>query len=99
METLPKPPLKERLKSMLEQYGRVAIATYFVIFALSIIGFAIAIQLGVKVEGTAGTAGLLGAAWVATKVIQPLRIIGTLALTPIIAKLLERWRGNAPRPS
>jgi hypothetical protein len=38
---------------------------------------------------------VLGAAWLATKLTQPLRIAGTLALTPVIAAVLKKWRGRS----
>jgi hypothetical protein len=83
---------KERLKALLAEYGRVAIWTYFVIFGLTLCGFAIAIAAGVEVESAQGKAGILGAAYVATKLTQPLRIFATLALTPIIARVAARLR-------
>ncbi len=94
----PKPSLKDRMKALLDEYGKVAIATYFTIFFLVLGGFAIAIRFGVKVEGSAGTAGTLAAAWVATKLTQPLRILGTLVLTPVIGKLVQKLR-KPPTPA
>ena len=47
----------------------------------------------VAVEGTVAQAGVLGAAYVATKATQPLRILATLALTPLIARLVRRGKG------
>ncbi|HVJ19870.1 MAG TPA: DUF1279 domain-containing protein [Polyangiaceae bacterium] len=87
---------KERLKALLAEYGRVAIWTYFVLFGLVLTGFAIAISAGVEVESAQGHAGVLGAAWVATKLTQPLRILATLALTPIVARVGERLRRSKP---
>lgn len=81
---------KERLKALLAEYGRVAIYTYLAIFLLVFVGFAIAIATGVEVEGSAENAGVFLAAWLATKATQPLRILGALALTPLLAKALER---------
>jgi hypothetical protein len=83
---------REKLKVLLEEYGRVAIATYFAIFLLTMVGFALAITYGVNIESAKGGAGLLMASWVATKLTQPLRIAGTLALTPLIAAALKRLR-------
>jgi hypothetical protein len=82
---------RERLKRLLAEYGRVAIWTYFALFVLVLAGFALAIAWGVQVESGKGGAGVLGAAYVATKLSQPLRIAATLALTPIVARLLKRW--------
>jgi hypothetical protein len=81
---------KERLKALLAEYGRIAIYTYFAIFLLVFAGFAIAIAAGVPVESAAGKAGVFGAAYLATKLTQPLRILGTLALTPLVATGLRR---------
>lgn len=68
-------------------------------FALVFIGFAFAITLGVPVASTAATAGTLGAAYVATKLTQPLRILATLVLTPILGKLVARFGPKPPASS
>lgn len=91
-----KPPLTVRLKALLETYGPVALGTYFTIFGLVLAGFAVAIHMGVRVESAEGTLGTLGAAYVATKLTQPLRILATLVLTPMIAKLFVRKRTDSP---
>jgi hypothetical protein len=87
-----KPPLKERFKALMEDYGPVAFAVYFAIFFLCIAGFAVAFRMGFQMEGVGGTAGTLGAAWLATKVIQPIRILATLALTPLVGRAWMRRR-------
>jgi len=81
---------KERFKALLAEYGRLALGTYFAIFALVFAGFVVAIAAGVEVHGTLGNAGVFGAAYVATKLTQPLRILGTLLLTPLVAGVLRR---------
>jgi len=81
---------RERLKHLLAEYGKLALMVYLAIFILVLAGFALAIRTGIKVESVAGQAGIWGAAWVATKVTQPLRILATLALTPLLARLLRR---------
>jgi hypothetical protein len=87
---------RQRLKNLLAEYGRLALYTYLVLFLLVLLGFAGAIHLGVHTESMAGTAGLWGAAWLATKVTQPLRILATLALTPLVAQLLKLRKKPAP---
>jgi hypothetical protein len=87
---------RDKLKALLEEYGRVAIWTYLVIWLSVLAGFAIAISSGVKVSSTSGGAGVLLSAWLATKLTQPLRIAGTLAATPVIATLLKKRRKPAP---
>jgi hypothetical protein len=90
--------MSDKLKRLLEEYGRVAIATYFSIFALTFLGFLTAISAGVQVESVQGNVGLFGAAYVATKLSQPLRIAGTVALTPLIATALKRFRRREQPP-
>jgi hypothetical protein len=86
----------ERIKTLLAEYGRVALVTYFSIFALVFAGFGLAIALGIDVASTEGGVGVLGAAYIATKLTQPLRIGATIALTPLVARVVERVR--KPRP-
>ena len=78
------------------EYGQVAIGTYLTIFALSLTGFTIAIKAGLAPESAAAQTGLLAAAYVATKAIQPLRILLTLALTPAVARFIRR--DPTPKP-
>ncbi|HKO92122.1 MAG TPA: hypothetical protein VJU61_13255, partial [Polyangiaceae bacterium] len=65
---------------------------YFGIFFIVLVGFAMAIKAGVNVEGVAGAAGTWGAAYLATKLTQPLRIAATLFITPALAGFLRRFR-------
>jgi hypothetical protein len=89
---------RERLKALLAEYGRVAVWTYLGLFVVVLAGFAMAISWGVQVESAKGGASVLGAAYLATKLTQPLRIAATLALTPAVAKLLERFGAASARP-
>jgi hypothetical protein len=93
----PKPPLKERIQQLMVEYGSLALWVYFGIFAIVITGFWLAIKLGIKTDSAAGTAGTIGAAWVATKLTQPIRIVATLALTPAVMRGL-RWLKTRGRP-
>ncbi len=81
-----------RLKLLMAEYGQAALWTYLGIFAIVLCSFALAIKLGFKSEGTGtgATAGTWFAAWIATKVTQPLRIMATVGLTPITARLMKR---------
>lgn len=82
----------ERFKALIAEYGRIALGTYFGLFALTLIGFLVAITMGFSVEGAASGVGAFGAAYLATKVTQPLRIAGTVLLTPIVARFVHRRR-------
>lgn len=89
-----KPPLKERYKALLTEFGATALVTWFAIFGVSIVGFATLIKFGVEVDGAGGEAGTWGAAYLATQVIKPIRIALTLALTPLVAGAWRAFRGH-----
>lgn len=79
-----------KLEAVVAEYGMIAFIVYFTIFGLTITGFAMAINAGVEVDSVAGTTGVWGAAWLATKLTQPLRIGATLLLTPLVAAAWHR---------
>lgn len=79
-----------KLKQLLAEYGPVAAAIYFTLFFGVLVGSYLAIHAGWAPEGVAGNAGAWTAAYVATKLTQPLRIGATLALTPIVGRLWPR---------
>ena len=91
---------RDKLEALLKEYGRSAFWTYLVIWLLVLAGFAIAIATGLRTVSGSDATGLkvIGAAWIATKLTQPLRIAATLALTPLVAAALKKWRGKATTP-
>ena len=101
---MPRESVKVRLERLAKEYGSVAIATWFGLFGLVLVGFATAIKLGVAVDGAAGNASVLGAAYVATKLTTPLRIGATVVLTPIVGRVVQRLKrkplppADAPTP-
>lgn len=80
----------EKLKALMAEYGRLAMITYFAIFAIVLASFYLAIVSGFHPSSNTESLGTLGAAWLATKLTQPLRIGATLLLTPIIGMALKR---------
>lgn len=92
--------MKKTVQNLLAEYGTVAVIVYFVIFFGVLFGFWLGIRFGWRPTSTAGSAGTMAAAYIATKLTQPIRIAATLVVTPIVAKLYERARGrpSAPRP-
>ena len=82
--------MKAKLEALMKEYGPIVLYTHFGMFFAVLIGFAIAIQAGAEVESASGGAGLLGAAYVATKLTQPIRIAITVATAPVIARVLRR---------
>jgi hypothetical protein len=89
--------VRRTLKEIATEYGAVAVVVYLAIFAVVLLGSWAAIRFGWKPESAAGRGGTFAAAYIATKLTQPLRIAATLALTPIVAKAYERLRPSASR--
>ncbi len=90
--------MRINFKQLLEEYGRVAIAVYLVLFAATLLGSWMAIRMGWRTAGTAGNVGTFAAAYVATKLTQPIRLAATVVLTPLVAKVHERLTGRRGRP-
>ena len=88
--------MKKTVQHLLAEYGTVAVIVYFVIFFAVLGGFWLAIRFGWQPSSAAGSVGSFAAAYIATKLTQPLRIGATLVITPFIAKLHERIRGRRP---
>ena len=87
---------REKLKTLFAEYGSIAIWTYVIMWLCVLVGFAVAIATGFRASNGAVGLGVIGAAWVATKLTQPLRIAATLALTPVVAAALKKWRRPPP---
>jgi len=87
-------PMRKTLKGVLAEYGPIALAVYLVIFAAVLLGSWAAIRMGWRPASAAGGMGTFAAAYVFTKLTQPLRIAATLALTPLVARLTHRARGG-----
>lgn len=83
-----------RLKQLFADYGPVAVAIYFTLFFGVLIGIYLAINAGWAPEGVAGNAGAWTAAYLATKLTQPLRIGATVVLTPVVGRLWPRNGGK-----
>lgn len=82
--------MTDRLKQLLHRYGRIALVVYLALFAVVYLGFLVSISAGVSPSDTTSTVGVAGAAWLATKVTQPVRIGATLLLTPLVGRLFGR---------
>ncbi len=87
------------MKTMLARYGRLALFIYFGIFGLVFAGFYTAIVSGFNPEGVGEGASTLAAAYLATKLTQPLRIGAALLLTPVVDALLRRYRPAKDAPT
>jgi hypothetical protein len=86
--------VKKTVQNLLAEYGTVALIVYFAIFFAVLGGFWLGIRFGWRPTSVAGSAGTLAAAYIATKLTQPIRIAATVVITPIAAKIYERMRGR-----
>jgi hypothetical protein len=95
--------VRKTFQKLLAEYGVIAVVVYFTIFFATWIGAWAAIQQGVDLAALAKRVGLSGnrivaslgawtAAYIFTKILQPVRIGITLLLTPLLARLYERVR-------
>lgn len=87
-----KPSMSERLKALVAEWGALLAVVWFSLFAIVLVGFALAIQLGFQTQSTAGTLGTWGAAYVATQLTKPLRLAATVVITPALGAFLRRFR-------
>jgi hypothetical protein len=87
-----KPSTSDRFKALIAEWGMLFFFVWFGIFGIVLVGFAVAIKFGFRVESTAGAWGTWGAAWVATQLTKPLRLGATLVITPALGALLKRLR-------
>lgn len=88
--------MRKTAEKLLAEYGTIAVVVYFAIFFLVLFGFWAAISFGWKPSTTTGTVGVWTAAYIATKLTQPLRIVATLAITPLVAKIHDRITRKTP---
>ncbi len=84
--------MRKALKHILAEYGATAVVVYLTIFFAVLLSAWGAIHLGWQLEGMTQNVGAFTAAYLATKVTQPLRIAATLALTPLVVRVVERFR-------
>jgi hypothetical protein len=87
--------VKKRLQDLLATYGAVGLVVYLTSTCLVYFAFLFAIQFGFKPAGAVANGGVWVAAYLGAKVTQPFRIIGTMAITPILARAYGRITGRA----
>lgn len=82
--------MRKTLKNIFAEYGAIAVVVYLSIFFIVLIGAWLGIRLGWAPGGVAGAAGTWTAAYIVTKITQPLRIGATVLLTTFIGRLWDR---------
>ena len=83
------------MKDFVVEYGAIGLIVYLTTTAMVYVGFWLALQFGWRPSGTVGNAGYWITAYAAAKVTQPFRIIGSAAVTPLIARIYERITGKS----
>ena len=81
--------MRKTLKNILAEYGAIAVVVYLTLFTIVFVGSYFAIRLGWTPGSVAGEAGAWTAAYLVTKVAQPLRIGATVLITTFLGKLWE----------
>jgi hypothetical protein len=101
------PRLKARWKAVLEEYGTIAVVTWFSVFALTLTSFGFALESGLEPAellakvgmdpakaATVGSAGKWGIAYGLTQLTKPARIGIVLVLTPIVSRVWHKVTGR-----
>jgi hypothetical protein len=91
--------VRKSLKDFVVEYGAIGLVVYLTTTVLVYVGFWVALQFGWRPSGTVGNAGYWLTAYVAAKATQPFRIAGSVAVTPLIARIYERVTGRNGRGS
>ena len=92
--------MRKTLKQFTVEYGTLFIVVYLTIFTIVWVGFWAAIRFGwSSSDSTAANVGAWTAAYLATKVTQPLRIVASVAVTPALARLYDRFFPRGARSS
>jgi hypothetical protein len=86
--------MRRTLKEIVTEYGAVGVVLYLMIFVLVLGGVWVALRAGWAPKSAGGNAGTFAAAYLITKLTQPLRIGLTIVLTPLVARLFERVTGR-----
>ena len=86
--------MRKTLKNVFAEYGAIAVVVYLALFFIVFIGAWAGIRLGWAPGGVAAAAGAWTAAYIVTKITQPLRIGATVLITTFIGKF---WRRADPK--
>ena len=85
--------MRKTLKNVLAEYGAIAVVVYLTLFTVVFVGSYFAIRLGWTPGSVAGQAGAWTAAYLVTKVAQPLRIAATVLITTFVGRMWENRKG------
>ena len=86
--------MRKTVKDFVVEYGTIGLVVYLTTTVLVYLGFWIALQFGWRPGSAVGNAGYWFTAYIAAKATQPFRILGSMAITPVIARIYERVTGR-----
>ena len=86
--------MRKTAQRLLTEYGFAAVVVYFTIFFAVLFGAWAAIGAGWKPTGAMANVGAFTAAYLFTKLTQPVRIGATVLLAPLAARAWERLTGR-----
>lgn len=81
-------------KRVIAEYGVVALVVHYIVFAIVITGAYLAMNAGWQPSGRMAGVGTWAAAYVVAKITQPVRLVVTVALAPLAARLYTRLSGH-----
>jgi hypothetical protein len=76
-----------RFKTLVLEYGPLALVIHYTLFFLTAGGFFIAFKLGFQTESAGATAGTFAAAYVASQAVKPFRLAAVFAVTPMVGRI------------
>ena len=79
-----------KIQDLIEDYGKIALVIYLVLWASVLLATLAAISLGYTGEKVSGDWAMIVATWVMAKVTQIPRIAATVALTPLVAAKIRK---------
>jgi hypothetical protein len=88
--------MRRTAQKIIAEYGAIGVIVYFAIFFATWGGFWAAFRAGWHPSSVGGGAGTVAAAYIATKLTQPLRIAATIGLTPLIARGRRKRDADTP---
>jgi hypothetical protein len=87
--------MRKTFKHVLTEYGAIALVLYLLIFGIVLVSVYFAIRAGWAPKGFAAETGTWVIAYLITKATTPFRLAGTIALAPIVARVVDRARGRS----
>jgi hypothetical protein len=86
--------VRQTIKQVMAEYGIIALVLYLLMFTLVLLGAYAAIKAGWAPQGVAGKTGTWVVAYLIAKSTSPIRIAAAVALSPIVARVIDRLRGR-----